>query len=150
MQRTLSEGDVTAEKESVEREHYSERRIPGESTRERLDEADPIDAFTRNDSIMAERIRQLSQQLLDKTEAEIESKEDSSSQDTEYSDAIYRGGGGAKKIPKFPRLEEVPETDNEVEPKLTFTIPPEISMIPLRYDTIGTVNAVRTPPEPGE
>ncbi|KAJ8666402.1 hypothetical protein QAD02_008064 [Eretmocerus hayati] len=83
IQRALSEGDLTAEKETGEVEHYSEGRIPGESTQERLDEADPIDAFTRDDSIMAERIRQLSQQLLDKTEAEIESKEGSSSEDTE-------------------------------------------------------------------
>ncbi|KAJ8665684.1 hypothetical protein QAD02_007346 [Eretmocerus hayati] len=83
MQRALSEGDLTTEKDTVEVENYSKGRIPGESTQERLDEADPIDAFTRDDSVMAERIRQLSQQLLDKTEAEIESEEDSSSEDTE-------------------------------------------------------------------
>ncbi|KAJ8671740.1 hypothetical protein QAD02_002999 [Eretmocerus hayati] len=152
LQRALSEGDLTAGKEAGEVEHYSEGRIPGESTQERLDEADPIDAFTRDDSIMAERIRQLSQQLLDKTEAEIESKEGSSSEDTE---SVIDAGPiravsetptvtsktpnavstpmqttcRAKRIPKFPRLEEVPETNNEVEPKITFTIPPEISMM---------------------
>ncbi|KAJ8685416.1 hypothetical protein QAD02_021209 [Eretmocerus hayati] len=152
MQRALSEGNLTAEKEAGEVEHYSEGQIPGESTQERLDEADPIDAFTKDDSIMAERIRQLSQQLLDKTEAEIESKEGSSSEDTEVVidagpiRAVYetptvtsetpnavstpmQATCRAKRIPKFPRLEEVPETDNEVEPKLTFTIPPEISMM---------------------
>ncbi|KAJ8671730.1 hypothetical protein QAD02_002989 [Eretmocerus hayati] len=130
IQRALSEGDLTAEKEAGEVEHYSEGRIPGESTQERLDEADPIDAFTRDDSIMAERIRQLSQQLLDKTEAEIESKEGSSSEDTE----VVIDAGPIRAVSETPTVTS--KTPNAISTPMqtAWVFPQGVEIVPIRHN----------------